>query len=399
MWVKRSIGNAKGIVLVTTLLILSLLMGAGTGVIVSTRTDLRTTGNLKRRVKAFYIAQAGLEHAWQELMDGDGVNDFRSVYDHSGISILFQRRPFSAGSYSVTAKAISGTNPNQIQVVSSACLPAADPCPTGHSLAVIEGRFIGESIFSHTFLAKETITLSGDVLTDSFDSRVAPYAPSRAGNAVHLASNGDIFLAGAKTEIRGDVTAGGSVTSRGARVTGVTTHHAPSFKIPTLHSPCHSTSGDGSGITGGHYDAHTGQLKGIGSGPIILSDGTYCFSSIDLDGDAKLTVNGPVTIYLFDKSDLSGGQVNNTTHLAGNLKIISLHSSPHYGITLAGGKDAYMVIYAKNTGVKFTGKKDFFGAVVAARIDNRGGTSIHFDRGLQDDLSVFVKRISWRERF
>ena len=399
MWVKRSIGNAKGIVLVTTLLILSLLMGAGAGGIISTRTDLRTTSNLKRRTKAFYIAQAGLDHAWQELMDGDGINDFLSVINYSGTSIIFQRRPFSAGSYSVTAKPISGTNPAQIQVISSACLPAADPCPTGNSLAVIEGRFISEPFFSHTFLTKETITFSGNALTDSFDSRVAPYTPSSAKNAAHLASNGDIFLAGAKTEVRGDVTAGGSVTSRGARVTGVATNHAPSFSIATLHSPCDSTPSDGSGITGGHYDAHTGQLKGMGSDPIILSEGTYCLSSIDLDGGARLTVNGTVTIYLFDKSDLSGGQINNTTHLAGNLKIISLHSSNDYGITLAGGQDAYMVIYAKNTGVKFTGKKDFFGAVVAARIDNKGGTSIHFDRGIQDDPIVFVKRISWLERF
>jgi hypothetical protein len=54
-------------VLVISLMILSLLLGAGVGAIVSTQTDLKTTGNLKTGMQAFYLAEAGIEWGKQQV--------------------------------------------------------------------------------------------------------------------------------------------------------------------------------------------------------------------------------------------------------------------------------------------------------------------------------------------
>jgi len=391
-------GGQRGIVLVTIVLILSLLLGAVTGVVLSTRTDLRTAGNLKRRAKAFYIAQAGLEHAWQELMDGDGWNDFKAVFANQETSVLFRKEPFSAGSYTVTAEPLPGTTPNRIRLIASGCLPAAEPCPAGHSLSVIEGQFIATPIFSHALLAREQVALSRGALTDSFDSRLGPYTPSGAGSHGDVASDGEIQLAGARTEVRGNARAGSRILQRGSRVTGDIVTGAPAVGIPSLYSPCGASFSKGSGISGGQYDRSSGVLMGIGSAPVTFAEGSYCLKEIDLRNGGRLFVKGGVTLHLLGQGRFGGG-INNLTQVPGNLKVFSAFSSKGYGITLSGGAGVSLAIYAAHTGVRFQGQKDFFGAVVAARIDNEEGTRIHFDQALEANDSVFVKRVAWRELF
>jgi Tfp pilus assembly protein PilX len=55
--------DEKGIVLVISLLIMALLIGAGVGAIVSMQTDFRTAANLKTLTQSLYLAEAGIERA------------------------------------------------------------------------------------------------------------------------------------------------------------------------------------------------------------------------------------------------------------------------------------------------------------------------------------------------
>lgn len=65
--VTESIGNQRGMVLVISVLILSLLMTAGVGAIVSMQTDFKITGNLKNGTQAFYLAEAGIEWGKEQI--------------------------------------------------------------------------------------------------------------------------------------------------------------------------------------------------------------------------------------------------------------------------------------------------------------------------------------------
>ncbi|MEE8159542.1 MAG: PilX N-terminal domain-containing pilus assembly protein [Dehalococcoidia bacterium] len=83
--IKKLVESERGIVLVITLLILTLLIGAGTGALVSTQTDLKTSGNLKRGTQAFYLAEAGAVYAQFALdddrdLDNNGVSDQTQVF-------------------------------------------------------------------------------------------------------------------------------------------------------------------------------------------------------------------------------------------------------------------------------------------------------------------------------
>ncbi len=143
--IKEILNNERGVVLVISLMILTLLVGAGVGAIVSTQTDLKTSGNIKTRAEAFYIANAGINHAWQELADGDGTNDFTSVFDSGTTAVPpFSNTNFGSGSYAVTVQAVSGSSPKRIKVTSTGCLPevtGTGNCPTGNSKAIIETQF------------------------------------------------------------------------------------------------------------------------------------------------------------------------------------------------------------------------------------------------------------------
>lgn len=60
-FLKASISDQSGIVLVTALLIMLVLTLLGTAAIMTTSTDVKISANFKRHTDAFYIAQAGVE--------------------------------------------------------------------------------------------------------------------------------------------------------------------------------------------------------------------------------------------------------------------------------------------------------------------------------------------------
>lgn len=65
--VTELITNQRGMVLAISVLILSLLMIAGAGAIVSMQTDFKRTGNLKSGTQAFYLAEAGIEWGKEQI--------------------------------------------------------------------------------------------------------------------------------------------------------------------------------------------------------------------------------------------------------------------------------------------------------------------------------------------
>ena len=117
--VKTLLKDERGVVMVISLLILALLVGAGVGAIVSTQTDLKTSGNVKVGAQAFYLASAGIERGKKWLNANIGTGSFPNTIDEN----------FGAGSYNVTIALDDG----RYTLTSIACLPAGNPCPSGNS--------------------------------------------------------------------------------------------------------------------------------------------------------------------------------------------------------------------------------------------------------------------------
>lgn len=399
MYPKKFKEKEKGLVLVSVLLILGLLSAVAAGTLLSGQLDLRISANLKSRSQAFYVAEAGLHHAWQELADGNGINDLAAVFAATGVTTLFSNASFGGGSYSVTAEPIPTSRPKRLKLISRACLPAGEPCPPGNAKVIIEAQLRGESMFQCAICAKESVHLSGGAKTDSFDSATASYDVLLAGSDGNIRSNGTITLSGSYTQASGSAAAGGSVTTTGgATVTGTITNQAPAHEYSPV-APCGPAYSNGAGVTGGNYNTYTGELTGNAGDAITVSSGNYCFSSVQLAGGSSLTVNGPVVVNVAAHSDFSGGEIINTTADAENLKLFSSLSSSVQGITVSGGAQTYMAIYAPDSKVEIVGGGDFFGSIVGTIVESATGAKIHYDRKFQDNQDGRVVLLTWAELF
>lgn len=406
----KLLANERGMILVISLMILALLLGAGVGAIVSMQTDLRTSSNLKTGKQAFYIADAGVNRAWKELDDGNGTNDFDSL---SGSVTLYSNVSYASGSYTVTAEVQhpgSSTKPiipKRVKVTSTGCYPAVTgtgSCPAGSAKVVIEAQFRRESLFNCAACGKDSVSITGGSTTNSYDSRTGAYGGSNVGSDGDVGSNGTITLSGSPTVVYGDASALTSVTtSGGASVTGTTTNLKAPIEFPPISHPCGSpyTYSSGSGITGGTYNSANGQLRGTGSTGIELASGTYCFSSVDLAGQSTLTVQAgsTVKIYLTADSNFTGGGVVNNTGLPENLEIYSLFSSSSQGISVSGGSQVGMAIYAPDCRVALSGGSNYYGSIVGKSIDISGGTAFHYDKRLEDNVDGEIGMVSWRQVF
>ncbi|HEY4712558.1 MAG TPA: hypothetical protein VIH69_07815, partial [Dehalococcoidia bacterium] len=275
-------------------------------------------------------------------------------------------------------------------------------CPAGSAKVVIEAQFRRESLFNCAACAKDSVSITGGSTTNSYDSRTGAYGGSNVGSDGDVGSNGTITLSGSPTVVYGDASALTSVTtSGGATVTGTTTNLTAPIEFPPVSHPCGSpyAYSSGSGITGGTYNSANGQLRGTGSANVTLANGTYCFSSVDLAGQSTLTVNGSVKIYLTADSNFTGGGVVNTTGLPENLQIFSLFSSSSQGISVSGGSQTAMAIYAPDCRVALSGGSNFYGAIVGKSIDISGGTAFHYDKRLEDNVNGEIAMVSWRQVF
>lgn len=133
----------KGIALVSALLILLALSIIGVIAINTTVTDTKISANLKGIKQAFYIADAGISHAGALLQQNIGT------WDTYLPSPFIDTTNLGAGSYSVTASNVDGTNKKKVV--------STGRTSTG-AKATIEAIFIRAK-----FTPDDAITTNGDL--------------------------------------------------------------------------------------------------------------------------------------------------------------------------------------------------------------------------------------------
>jgi len=86
-------GNEKGIVLAVVLMFLAMLAAMGSVTVVMTRAEIKTGDNYKNNEQAFFLAQAGAEHAREQLRVLNAASTDKSSYtdelgDSAGTNLL-----------------------------------------------------------------------------------------------------------------------------------------------------------------------------------------------------------------------------------------------------------------------------------------------------------------------
>jgi hypothetical protein len=248
-----------------------------------------------------------------------------------------------------------------------------------------------------SLIGLDSVSITGSGLVDSYDS-TGGY-PATKGSLANVLSNGTITLGNSgkvfgnvrstqagvvmsgASQVTGNATAGTTVSRTGSAIVGGTITNgqlAPFMTLPSV-SACVPYSPSG-GITGTYsYNSSTGDLSLSGVNIATLANGAYCFHNVTLTNSAQLKVNGPVVIKITGTLNASGAtSLTNTTAIPGNLRILSSFSGSN-GVTLSNGANAYLVIYAPNTGVTITGAAPLFGTVAGKTLTISNSGMIHYD--------------------
>ncbi|HEV2835276.1 MAG TPA: pilus assembly PilX N-terminal domain-containing protein [Pyrinomonadaceae bacterium] len=274
-----------------------------------------------------------------------------------------------------------------------------------------------------------SVMFSGGGGTNSFDSSLGTYLLTQQANSGNVGSNGNTTLNG-NGQIAGIIespktgtgtcssgtpnalTPGSGWTTGGLnQLSAPVTYPNPSPPDPTptttiqsINSSCSTISGCSCYPLGGFLCAVAGPYQlapgtygnlTLSGGKILhLSAGTYRINSITVSGNAPIIIDsGPVILNIAAQgiasgtccaADLSGGSVTNLSGIPLNFQVV-------YGggarINMAGGSGAYGVVYAPNSPLTISGGADWYGAILGSTVNNSGGTAIHFDRALVNQLT------------
>ncbi len=399
----------KGIALVITLLIMTLLLVMGTAFLSISSTETLISINERNRLQAFQMAEAGSERAIAEL----NVN--RAYAGTGGEQAL------GFGTYEATVTPLSTplsgvVDPvDPMQIASTGYVP--NKTVPNKAMTQVEVAVYRGSPFQFAMLGMESVNLDDRVVVDSYDSTLGDYDADTAGAEGHIHSNGDIILHRDNT-VNGNAQAGGSGSCGGGNQIGdplqpcdpvdpadsITEGVSPVTVVTDISYPAYNS--DSTGISPpGAYDASTYDLTVDPGQTVTLDPGTYSFNKITLKTGAKLAMTGPVVIYMTDRFYANNGAVVNTSKTPANLMIISSMSGRDAITTeKPGSGEFYGGIYALNGEVEFNdGGWKIYGAIVADKIRIKNDARFHYDVALAQ-LSIPAGKFrpaagTWRELF
>ena len=236
----------------------------------------------------------------------------------------------------------------------------------------------------------EGIDGDGSLVTDSYDSSAGAYAAGNIYLNGDLCSNQDIDLEG-NVSIGGDAMYGygySLLTSGSAYdIYGVTTEQNGNVPIPGIDMVAAAAGNDN--LTIGLTDKGNDPFGGTqwdfavsGNDSLTITGGTYYMTSALVDGQAKVTVTGPTTLYISGPATFTGGGIINATQDPKNLTIYSTGPTMY----IKGGAGFYGAIIAPETDITFTGGSEIFGAVMGRFVELLGDTQIHIDSAAIRDL-------------
>ncbi|MDP3790517.1 MAG: hypothetical protein Q8R38_00520 [Candidatus Omnitrophota bacterium] len=401
----------KGVVLITTILIASILIIIAIPYISRVASEYRLMSKMYKSTLALNLAEAGIERAIWEICYNN--SDFSGwVYSNEAniqtwaiSNAAFKNTAGkTVGYYDLAVSLPVGTTTRTI--VSTAYVPGKSSPDATKKITVNYAG--GQYHFTNAIAAagsNPSITVSGNVIVDSYDSSVGPYGNpnqtnTRQGN---IQTNGPINLTG-NAYIYGNANPGPSYPFSGnPPVSGsYATLSAPISvnPIPAATVNAARTTNNNSNITvtsDGNTTAYAGgDVLSVSSNDILtLAGGTYYFTSMSVSGNAQISVSGSSIIYV-DGGNVSvsgNGIVNSGTPL--NLALYSTGNN----VTLSGNSAYIGTVYAPDATVRVSGNDNFYGAIVCGSSVDTGNASIHFDLALINAPQVVDndRIISWLE--
>lgn len=264
-------------------------------------------------------------------------------------------------------------------------------------------RLVQTSVFQFALFGNQQLTVSGDVITDSYNATAGAYSAATAGDEGSVGTNsiatGGIVVDG-NLVVNGQVVVGPDVADPSTVVTisggsAVITGSPPIVGL-TSAMPMPPVS-----VPGGVACPNL-TLNGGAPTTLLSSVGVYCFHNLKVGGGATLTADGPVKVYITGQFDASG---NSTVGVVSQpkdfLMLVTSTQQATIESSLTGTTQFYGGLYAPNATIEIGGDARIFGSVIAQRVDVPGNAQIHYDESLgtlMDPPGFYrVWIVSWRE--
>jgi hypothetical protein len=335
---------------------------------------------------------------------------------------------------------ISGPNP--AAVVSPQNPPVI--CSTGYVQVPMRGGYIGRIVrvttrfnkpWPYALLAKDSITMSGNPVVDSYDSANpelstgGAYDPKKHGDQAYVGCSsyipGCISLGNAhvygyvKTSLGGS-TAVGSVgavgttlyvdnkANRGTIQSGhsdsTLNESFPDVPVPfTSGNSLYSAIVDGVSYAyvadNGNYYYHGSLSVGGGQALLVKGDTTiYVTGSLNVGGTGYITLAPGARLTLVvggPACDIGGGGLVNNSQNAANCQIQCL---PTCTTASYGGSGTYVgTIYAPSAAWTLSGGGGISGGLIGASFTLKGSVGVHYDQALGRSVGPPYTIISWAE--
>ena len=365
----------KGFILVTAYLLISVLSVLSLGLFSRGFYFSEAAERNKNKMVAFNLAEAGVDLALAQLADDP---NYIGSSGYIGMSNATMEGGYQVQVCPPTCDGLTlPTDPNMRLIAAVGYSPSNTSTDRGYEAKSITTYALinQSSYFSFGVFAKDSIKLTGNAGTDSFNSNDAPYSALTAGSNGDLATdaggNADITMTGNVT-IKGDVTVGpgsdpntvistsGNVSISGNQAAANDPYNPPDVTTTMVSS---------------------GQLKVNGNSTEILPTGTYRYSSIQVSGNGSIQALGPVTIYVDGAVSIAGNGVSTASNLPPNMLIYVTGSDD---VNIGGNGHFYGGIYAPNSKVKQNGNAQLFGAVVSENFEIFGNGQVHYDEAMED---------------
>ena len=270
----------------------------------------------------------------------------------------------AVGKFSVVSS-LMGVSPETWEVVATATVGATTR-KVGALMIRDQNALFGDALFGRDY-----VTMSGNGVTDSYDSSAGAYGGSNVFQTGNVHSNGDITLSGNAT-VRGDAMSGPDhtvSTSGNASVTGSKQSATSNKQLPAPTVPA--------------LAVNLGAIKLSGNKSQTLVAGNYVASSLSISGNARLTIDstlGPVNLYVSGAISIAGNGINNVSSVPSKFNLVSTGTA---SVNFSGNANFSGTVYAPNAELNLSGNGTMYGAFVGARMRVSGNGAIHYDKVLK----------------
>lgn len=410
--------NEKGSALILSILLIILILLFIIPFLTKISGNYSSAEKSYGSLTAFNLAEAGVEMAIWEL-------NFGNISTWSGDD---NERTKSISSFQTSSGDVIGDIEIRIQnpTANTPFIQATGRYPFRGNLTI--DKTIHVSMDRHPFdfnfaaFGNDGLELKGSTLIDSYDSRIGEYGEENIASQGHVATNSnedDCILLSVSAEIFGNATSGpesnpeSSIRAENNSVIyGEKKAFSESHELVSVSTPQGLPSR-------GSYDLESGGIVNISE------SGEY--SSFILRANSIVTITANVTLYIAGIFEMNSNSyfniadgVSATIYLGGSFALASnsaINNSTKDPTTLAIlGTDSFTgemnwpantnywgVVYVPRATINMTTNENFYGSLVANRINMNSTGQIHYDEALKNlEIDVVVEKPyyvkSWKEK-